>query len=420
MRRYARLEAEFNAAGGYAAESEAASIAGSLGLAERVLEQPLRRSPAASAVGSSSRGSSSPAPRPCSSTSRPTTSTPTRSPGCATTSRPTGAASSSSRHDVDLLERGRQQGLPPRRQPRRARRLQPRLEDATSSSARPTSGAGTASAPTPRRRPPRSWPRPTRCGPRRRRRSPPRTWPDAPSGCSPASEGERVHDKVARLRFPDPAPCGQDAAARQPGCPGPTAPSRSSPTSTSPSTAAPGSSSSGLNGAGKTTLLRILAGVDAPDTGEVEPGHGLKLGYYAQEHENLDADAHRPREHEVGRAGPRRDRRPQGARLASSSPATTSTSRPACSPAGRRPGCRWPCSSSPRRTSCCSTSRRTTSTPRPGTRSSARCATYAGAVVLVTHDEGAVEALQPERILLLPDGVEDLWGADYRDLVALA
>ena len=46
----------------------------------------------------------------------------------------------------------------------------------------------------------------------------------------------------------------------------------------------------GLNGAGKTTLLRILAGVDAPDTGQVEPGHGLKLGYYAQEHENLDIE----------------------------------------------------------------------------------------------------------------------------------
>ena len=44
----------------------------------------------------------------------------------------------------------------------------------------------------------------------------------------------------------------------------------------------------GLNGAGKTTLLRILAGVDQPDTGQLEPGHGLKIGYYAQEHENLD------------------------------------------------------------------------------------------------------------------------------------
>ena len=46
--------------------------------------------------------------------------------------------------------------------------------------------------------------------------------------------------------------------------------------------------------------------------------------------------------------------------------------------------------------------------------------TYEGAVVLVTHDEGAVEALEPERILLLPDGVEDLWGPDYLDLIQLA
>jgi len=46
--------------------------------------------------------------------------------------------------------------------------------------------------------------------------------------------------------------------------------------------------------------------------------------------------------------------------------------------------------------------------------------TYRGAVVLVTHDEGAVEALQPERVVLLPDGVEDLWNEDYVDLVALA
>jgi len=37
----------------------------------------------------------------------------------------------------------------------------------------------------------------------------------------------------------------------------------------------------GLNGAGKTTLLRLLAGLEPPDTGEVVPGHGLRLGYYA-------------------------------------------------------------------------------------------------------------------------------------------
>jgi ATPase subunit of ABC transporter with duplicated ATPase domains len=43
----------------------------------------------------------------------------------------------------------------------------------------------------------------------------------------------------------------------------------------------------GLNGAGKTTLLRILAGLEGPDLGTVEPGHQVSLGYYAQEHEDI-------------------------------------------------------------------------------------------------------------------------------------
>ena len=45
---------------------------------------------------------------------------------------------------------------------------------------------------------------------------------------------------------------------------------------------------------------------------------------------------------------------------------------------------------------------------------------YAGAIVLVTHDEGAVAALQPDRVLILPDGVEDLWSEEYADLISLA
>ena len=45
---------------------------------------------------------------------------------------------------------------------------------------------------------------------------------------------------------------------------------------------------------------------------------------------------------------------------------------------------------------------------------------YRGAIVLVTHDEGAVEALNPEKVILLPDGVEDAWSGELADLVALA
>ena len=46
--------------------------------------------------------------------------------------------------------------------------------------------------------------------------------------------------------------------------------------------------------------------------------------------------------------------------------------------------------------------------------------TYTGAIVLVTHDEGAVDALAPEKVILLPDGVEDSWSDDLADLIALA
>ena len=46
--------------------------------------------------------------------------------------------------------------------------------------------------------------------------------------------------------------------------------------------------------------------------------------------------------------------------------------------------------------------------------------TYEGAVVLVTHDPGAVRALEPERVIVLPDGTEDLWNDEYMEIVELA
>ncbi len=94
---------------------------------------------------------------------------------------------------------------------------------------------------------------------------------------------------MAALRFPDPSPCGKtpltaDGLSKSYG---------SLEIFTDVDLAIDRGSKVvilGLNGAGKTTLLRMLAGVDKPDTGEVVAGHGLKVGYYAQEHETLDVD----------------------------------------------------------------------------------------------------------------------------------
>ena len=53
-------------------------------------------------------------------------------------------------------------------------------------------------------------------------------------------------------------------------------------------------------------------------------------------------------------------------------------------------------------------------------KSSQPCVTTNGAVVLVTHDSRLpVTALNPQRVLLLPDADEDLWDDSYLDLVTL-
>jgi ATPase subunit of ABC transporter with duplicated ATPase domains len=45
---------------------------------------------------------------------------------------------------------------------------------------------------------------------------------------------------------------------------------------------------------------------------------------------------------------------------------------------------------------------------------------WPGAMVIVSHDTEFVEALEPERVLMMPDGTVDFWDEDLLDLVALA
>src|SRR5579863_3989087 len=100
---------------------------------------------------------------------------------------------------------------------------------------------------------------------------------------------EQRGDKVAKLRFPVPAPCGRTPLTAT----GLTKSYGSLEVFAGVDLAVDAGSRVvvlGLNGAGKTTLLRLLAGIDVPDAGAVRPGHGLRLGYYAQEHETLDVE----------------------------------------------------------------------------------------------------------------------------------
>ena len=233
----------------------------------------------------------------------------------------------------------------------------------------------------------------------------------------------RVQDRVARLRFPAPAPCGK-----------------------TPLTARGLSKSYGslevfagvdlaidrgarvvvlgLNGAGKTTLLRLLAGTETADTGEVVAGHGLRLGYYAQEHETLDHDRTilenmRTSASSVGRSdlNDTELRKILGAFLF--------TGDDVDKPAGVLSGgekTRLALAMLVTSAANVLLLDEPTNNLDPVSREQVLDAlhTFAGAIVLVTHDEGAVEALAPEKVIMLPDGVEDQWSADLADLITLA
>ncbi len=232
------------------------------------------------------------------------------------------------------------------------------------------------------------------------------------------TEEEHRKDKVAALRFPKPAPCGKTPLMAQD-----LSKSYGSLEIFTDVELAIDRGSRvvilGLNGAGKTTLLRILAGVDSPDTGEIIPGHGLRIGYYAQEHETLDRqrtvlenmmsaaidmpevearkilgsflfsgdDVHKP----AGVLSGGEKTRLALATLVVSSANVLLLDEP-------------------------------TNNLDPASREEILSAlgAFEGAVVLVSHDPGAVRALAPERVLLMPDAVEDLWNDSYEELIELA
>ncbi|NLA08672.1 MAG: ABC-F family ATP-binding cassette domain-containing protein [Microbacteriaceae bacterium] len=228
----------------------------------------------------------------------------------------------------------------------------------------------------------------------------------------------RQVERVAKLRFPKPAPCGRTPLAAS----GLSKSYGSLEIFTDVDLAIDRGSKVvvlGLNGAGKTTLLRILAGVDQPDTGGVEPGHGLKIGYYAQEHENLDVT--RSVLENMVAAAPHitatEARKVLGSFLF--------TGDDVLKPAGVLSGgekTRLSLATLVVSSANVLLLDEPTNNLDPASREEIldALAYYEGSVVLVSHDEGAVAALNPERVLILPDGVEDHWSAEYLELIELA
>ncbi|MGI5519683.1 ABC-F family ATP-binding cassette domain-containing protein [Micromonospora sp. CA-259024] len=231
-------------------------------------------------------------------------------------------------------------------------------------------------------------------------------------------EEVRVADRVAKVRFPNPAPCGKTPLTAT----GLSKSYGSLEIFTDVNVAVDRGSRVailGLNGAGKTTLLRMLGGLLTPDTGEVHAGHGLRLGYYAQEHETLDVER-TVLENMRAAAVEQSDtdlRKILGAFLFSGDDVNK--------PAGVLSGgekTRLALS-----TLVCSGANvllldEPTNNLDPVSREQVldAIANYPGAIVLVTHDPGAVLALKPDRAILLPDGDEDAWSDDLLELVELA
>ena len=231
-------------------------------------------------------------------------------------------------------------------------------------------------------------------------------------------EAERVHDRVAKIGFPTPAACGKTPLMAT----GLSKSYGSQEVFTDVDLAIDKGSRVvvlGLNGAGKTTLLRILAGVDAADTGQIEPGHGLRIGYYAQEHETLDVS--KSVLENMRAAAPSLTDTEARSVLGSFLFTGDDTTKPAGVLSGGEKTRLALAGLIVSRANVLLLDEPTNNLD-PASREEVLGAIrgYEGAIVLVTHDEGAVAALEPDRVLLLPDGDEDLWNDAYADLVALA
>ena len=178
----------------------------------------------------------------------------------------------------------------------------------------------------------------------------------------------------------------------------------------------------GLNGAGKTSLLRILAGETTANLGDFKFGHLVNVGYYAQEHDNLDTRAtlldnmrtaiplgvmltETQLRGLLGMMGLAGDKVYQESGTLSGGEKTKLSL--AMLMVGRN--------------NLLLLDEPTNNLDPPSRQAVADAlTTWKGSIIFVSHDTEFVEQLQPTKVLLMPDGQVDYFSKDWLELVDLA
>jgi len=174
----------------------------------------------------------------------------------------------------------------------------------------------------------------------------------------------------------------------------------------------------GLNGAGKTSLLRILTERTEADAGSFRLGHQVSAGYYAQEHEGIaegvDLLTH------MKQASAADDRTLRGLLGMFGLPGDKAFQDAGTLSGGEKTKLALAQLVAGRNNLLLLDEPTNNLDPPSRTAIAQALQDWPGAMVLVSHDAEFVEALAPQKVLLMPDGDLDLWNEDYLELVTLA